>query len=206
MKLTMTGLLLGVLGWNVVPGQSRAADDEDAKLAAFFKDYLEAQFRQRPVLATQLGDHRFDHLLDDVSPKARAAWTEHARKALAELPKRIDYQKLSRPGQIDFEILKHDLTRTLWLAENTNPFETDPTATPQDLYRVIRSEIRAAFLSLAFEACALDGYETDRIDSAALTQITSAAQRAAAVSHHATQCPARINAYGEGCDCEEKPL
>ena len=44
-----------------------AADDEDAKLTAFFKKYLEDEFRQRPLLATQLGDHRFDHLLDDLA-------------------------------------------------------------------------------------------------------------------------------------------
>jgi uncharacterized protein (DUF885 family) len=104
----------------------RAAESEDAKLTGFFKSYLEESFRQRPLEATRLGDHRFDDLLDDVSPKARAAWTEQTRKTLSELPRRVDYQKLSRAGQIDFEILKHDLTRALWLAENTRPFEEDP--------------------------------------------------------------------------------
>ena len=34
--------------------------------------------------------------------------------------------KLSRAGQIDFEILQQDLERRLWLAENTRPFESDP--------------------------------------------------------------------------------
>jgi uncharacterized protein (DUF885 family) len=105
---------------------SPAADDEDAKLAAFFKRYLEDEFRQRPLEATRLGDHRFDALLDDLSPKARKGATERLRKALADLPAQVDYRKLSRPSQIDFEILKHHLTREVWLAENTQPFETDP--------------------------------------------------------------------------------
>lgn len=103
-----------------------AAEDEDAKLKAVFKTYLEEDFRQHPVSATQLGDHRFDALLDDLSPKARAASTERMRKTLAELPEKVDYAKLSRPSQIDFEILKHHLTREIWLAENTKPFEEDP--------------------------------------------------------------------------------
>jgi uncharacterized protein (DUF885 family) len=105
---------------------AQASADEDAKLTAFFKAFLDAEFRQRPFLATRLGDHRFDHLLDDLSPKARARWAEHARETLARLPEQIHYDKLSRNGQIDFEILKQDLTRQLWLAENTHPFEEDP--------------------------------------------------------------------------------
>jgi hypothetical protein len=102
--------------------------------------------------------------------------------------------------------LRDALNRWLGGADEKNPFETESAAAPQDLHRVIRSEIRAAFLSLAFEARSLDGYGTDRLDSAALAQIGSAAERAAAMSHHATQCPARASQYGEGCDCEEKPL
>src|SRR5262249_27873965 len=76
--------------------------------------------------ATRLGDHRFDHLLDDVSAKARSAWKERTAKTLTDLPREINKKKLSRAAQIDFEILQHHLTRELWLAENTNPFENDP--------------------------------------------------------------------------------
>src|SRR6516162_5234792 len=100
---------------------ARAAEDD--RLVEFFRAYLDEEFRARPLLATQLGDHRFDHLLDDVSPKARAGWAARYRAALADLPKKVDYSKLSRGGQIDYEILKHDLTRSLWLNENTRPFE-----------------------------------------------------------------------------------
>jgi uncharacterized protein (DUF885 family) len=79
-------------------------------------------------VATRLGDHRFDSALDDLSPKARSEWQELAAKTLRELGERIDYQKLTRAAQIDFEILQHDLKRTIWLAENTHPFEEDPRA------------------------------------------------------------------------------
>jgi uncharacterized protein (DUF885 family) len=99
---------------------------EDAKLEVFFKEYLEEDFRQRPLEATRLGDHRFDDVLDDLSLKARKAWAKRLAETLAELPRRIDYKKLSRNGQIDFEIWEEEMRRLLWLGQNTRPFEDDP--------------------------------------------------------------------------------
>ena len=77
-------------------------------------------------MATRLGDHRFDDKLDDLSPEARAANVERDRRALAELPRKVDYNTLSRGGQIDYEILRQHLTRAVWLAETFRPFEDDP--------------------------------------------------------------------------------
>ncbi|MFO0866074.1 MAG: DUF885 domain-containing protein [Gemmataceae bacterium] len=99
---------------------------EDKKLEAIFKTYLDEEFKKRPLEATRNGDHRFDHLLDDVSPEARAAGKARTRKMFDELPKLVSYDKLSRSGQIDFEIFRHSLKRDLWLIENTRPFEDDP--------------------------------------------------------------------------------
>ncbi len=110
----------------VLAGSVRAADSEDAKLTAFFKAYLEEEFQHRPLDATRLGDHRFDDRLDDVSPQARAADLERWKRVYAELPKKIDVEKLSPDGKIDFDILRRDLERSVWLAENTHPFEEDP--------------------------------------------------------------------------------
>src|SRR6266478_5886959 len=98
----------------------------DAGLEAFFKSYLDESFRLRPLEATRLGDHRFDSQLEDLTPEARAKWLELTRKTLAELPKKIDYSILSRPGQIDFEIFRHDLKFAEWLTQNTHPYEEDP--------------------------------------------------------------------------------
>lgn len=102
------------------------AQNADAKLDVFFKSYLEETFQMRPLDATLLGDHRFDHLLDDISPKARAKWLEHAKTSLEALEKNIPYAELSRAKQIDFEIWKNDLIRNIWLTENMHPFEEDP--------------------------------------------------------------------------------
>ncbi len=102
------------------------APGEDAKLAAAFKEYLDEEFRQRPLDATRAGEHRYDHLLDDVSPKARAQTKARWQKLLADLPGRFDSAKLSRASQIDLEIWLHSLRRDVWLAENTNPWAEDP--------------------------------------------------------------------------------
>lgn len=117
--------------WAVVGGLAAGlarglAQEADTALDPFFKDYTEQWFRQRPLAATQLGDHRFDHLLDDVSPPAREGWGALTRRTLEDLPRRVDYARLSRPAQIDYEILRHELELSLWLAENTRPFEEDP--------------------------------------------------------------------------------
>src|SRR5205085_6392576 len=76
--------------------------------------------------ATRLGDSRFDDQLDDLSPKARATGTRRTRQALENLSKEIDYKQLSRSGQIDFEILRHNLTRSLWLDEHLDRYTHDP--------------------------------------------------------------------------------
>ncbi|MHB1425695.1 MAG: DUF885 domain-containing protein [Gemmataceae bacterium] len=126
MKHTLACLSLCLFLLAVLASPLLAAENEEERLNSFFKAYLEEAFRLRPLDATRLGDHRFDHLLDDISAKARAGWTDHYRQTLAELPKKIDYAKLPRSAQIDYEIFKHHLVSSLWLVENTRPFENDP--------------------------------------------------------------------------------
>src|SRR5579862_9061069 len=107
----------------VASSSAPAQDSEDAKLSSFFKTYLDESLRRQPLQATGLGDHRFDNLLDDISPTARAGWLAFARQTLKELPKQVDYHRLTRDGQIDFEIFQHELQTDIWLSENTHPFE-----------------------------------------------------------------------------------
>jgi uncharacterized protein (DUF885 family) len=103
-----------------------SAQTEDEKLQALFKEHLEHVFRERPLTATSLGDHRFDAQLDDISPEARSRRREQAQRTLEDLPKAINYGQLSRDGQIDFEIWQSDLRQQLWEQENIRPFERDP--------------------------------------------------------------------------------
>jgi hypothetical protein len=122
MKLRIPYVLLAFFAGLLGSHGLVAVDEEDAKLTAFFQRYLDEEFRQRPLEATRLGDHRFDTFLDDVSPQARARWIERYRRTLHTLPEEINYRKLSRGGQIDFDILKSQLTYRLWLAEKAGSF------------------------------------------------------------------------------------
>lgn len=97
-----------------------------SKLDAFFRGYLDGQFEMRPLMATELGDHRFDHRLEDLRPEARARWVEHTRHTLEQLPHVVDHARLPRAAQVDYEIFEHELRKDLWMAENTHPFEEDP--------------------------------------------------------------------------------
>ncbi|MHC5537622.1 DUF885 domain-containing protein [Singulisphaera rosea] len=119
--------LLAVLGpAATLFASGRLEPVEDSKLAAFFQAYLEKAFRDEPLMATRLGDHRFDDQLDDISAEARNARLERDRKTLTELPRQVDAKRLSRDAQIDYEIFEHHLARSIWIAETFRPFEDDP--------------------------------------------------------------------------------
>ncbi len=57
------------------------------------------------------GTMRFDDRLDDLSAEARSGYLERDRRTLAELPTRVDRDRLSRDGRIDFDIFRHHLVR-----------------------------------------------------------------------------------------------
>ncbi len=119
-------MLIGALTFLMAATPVLAQPSEDDKLNAFFKNYLDKYSQQQPLAATQLGDHRFDNLLDDISPKAREGWLALTEKTLRELPRQVDYRKLPRNGQIDFEIFQHNLQTQIWETKNFQPFQEDP--------------------------------------------------------------------------------
>ncbi len=120
----MKRILMAVGLWLAIAGAR--AESTDTQLDAFFRAHLNEWFELRPVSATDLGDHRFDHLLDDLSATARERWVEHTRRTWRELPQQVNRAGLSRAGQIDFDIFTHQLQKSLWLAENFDPFVHDP--------------------------------------------------------------------------------
>jgi hypothetical protein len=126
MNKTTWMMLIGALTFLMAATPVLAQPSEDDKLNAFFKNYLDKYSQQQPLAATQLGDHRFDNLLDDISPKAREGWLALTEKTLRELPRQVDYRKLPRNGQIDFEIFQHNLQTQIWETKNFQPFQEDP--------------------------------------------------------------------------------
>lgn len=111
----------------MVPHRTLAAiAAEDQVLDRVFREYLEQAFGLEPLMATRLGEHRYDDQLDDLSPAARQKRIQHDRENLARLRQRVDYSKLTRDGQIDLEIFEKHLIRSIWMAETFHPFEDDP--------------------------------------------------------------------------------
>jgi uncharacterized protein (DUF885 family) len=125
-RATLLAIVAGTGGITLCSEGSATETGEDARLNAAFQDYLGELFRREPLTATRLGDHTQDSRLQDLSPEARVATLAFKRGVLQDLPRRIDVAKLSRDGQIDFEIFQTHLTREIWLAENFHPYEDDP--------------------------------------------------------------------------------
>ena len=117
-------------GWGLAMASTVCGSEppvsEDTVLESFFNEYLMAAFHHEPMMATRLGDHRFDDRLDDLSAAARSARSQHEIDTLAELSRRVRHEKLSRDGQIDYEIFSSHLKRLIWLDETFHPFEDDP--------------------------------------------------------------------------------
>jgi uncharacterized protein (DUF885 family) len=105
---------------------AQANSPEEQKLNDWFRSYLETVMIQEPMMATRLGDHRFDDKLEDLSEEARAMRLDRDKKALADLPKAVIYESLGRSAQIDFEILSRYLESRIWMTENLKSFEEDP--------------------------------------------------------------------------------
>ncbi|MEM8982970.1 MAG: DUF885 domain-containing protein [Pseudomonadota bacterium] len=101
-----------------------AADATDA-FAAVRDAYLDGLARYYPVTGTQLGDHRYDDRVDDVSTAGRAA----QRAWLAELKQRldgIDSASLDVAEQTDAELLAHELAAGLWQLDELETWAWDP--------------------------------------------------------------------------------
>jgi uncharacterized protein (DUF885 family) len=108
-----------------VPPASAATDQADARFDALCKRYVEEFGRYAPVSATQLGDHRFDSELDDLSAAGRARTLAWTRGVLAEL-QAIDRAQLSRSSQVDAAMLDNQLRYSIWAEEKYRDWSWDP--------------------------------------------------------------------------------
>ncbi len=100
----------------------------DSPLESFFRRYLDERFALHPTEATALGDHRFDDLMDDLSPAALEKSLVHLKQSRARLHKEIERSKLPADERINFDIFNHELEASIWLREQTQPFANNPRA------------------------------------------------------------------------------
>ena len=106
-----------------------AAKAEESTMDKAFEDLGRRYVREfpelSPVAATQLGDHRFDARLDEVSEKARTRAAEFSQKYLADLAA-IAPANLSRANQVDYALLNHSLRGDLWRFERLQEWAWNP--------------------------------------------------------------------------------
>ncbi len=123
---TIVALMLWMAGLMCAEAKKPTAASADEALLQCFKTFLDADHELAPSTASRLGDRRFDDRLENVSPEWQTQVKALYEQTRTQLQKQIAYDQLSRNAQIDYEIFKHHLDRSLWLMENTKPYANDP--------------------------------------------------------------------------------
>jgi uncharacterized protein (DUF885 family) len=106
----------------VLAGSAGASDREFEELA---NSYVDSLMRMNPEWATQLGDHRFDGELTDMSAEAIEARTRANREMLERLAK-IDPSSLDPENRVDYAILESNVERLIFQAEELREWEWNP--------------------------------------------------------------------------------
>ncbi len=106
-------------------GEARAVSFNDYALQAISKRWLDATAKLNPVSATQLGDHRFDDKLDDMSAAGRAGRRKVSQALLNAL---VKYKRasMSRANQVDAAMLENQLRYDLWANDTLQSWAWDP--------------------------------------------------------------------------------
>lgn len=90
------------------------------------KDYVDRFPALSPVQATQVGDHRYDSELDDVSETGRLARRRFHQSFLDRLVA-IDRDALSKDRQVDAALLQHSLSDAIWSNDVLQEWAWNPT-------------------------------------------------------------------------------
>ncbi|PZO66223.1 MAG: DUF885 domain-containing protein [Pseudoxanthomonas suwonensis] len=107
------------------PSAATTASTADAAFAQLAKRWLDDSMALSPVSATQIGDHRFDAELDDLSLAGRERALAFAKAMRAELD-RIAIAELSRENQVDALILRNQLDGDIFTLDTLQSWAWDP--------------------------------------------------------------------------------
>ncbi len=97
----------------------------DTAFADLSKRALDTWMQLSPISATQIGDHRYDAEIDDLSAAGQQKMLTAYKGLVADLD-RIDISKLSRENQVDAAILRNQLQSEIWSAEVLQSSRWDP--------------------------------------------------------------------------------
>lgn len=103
-------------------GDNQQADAAFTDLSA---RALAGWLQHSPINATQIGEHKYDSEIDDLSPAGRQKGLDFSKKILVELDV-LDSGKLSRENQVDAAILRNQLQYDIWNNETLQSWARDP--------------------------------------------------------------------------------
>lgn len=118
-------LLCAALIASCVAGLVACSGSADAKFESLANAYIEKVLEMNPEFATLLGEHRFDTRLNDRSKAGIDQQTEVNKEYLAKLAD-IDPKRLSPTNAIDYDIMKLNLERAVFEAEELREHEWNP--------------------------------------------------------------------------------
>jgi len=132
LALALVAALAGCQQADAPPSGSTSAASQqagdaaaDAAFADLSKRALDTWMQLSPVSATQIGDHRYDSEIDDLSAAGQQKTVAAYKALLGELD-RIDVAKLGRENQVDAAILRNQLQSEIWNAEVLQSGKWDP--------------------------------------------------------------------------------
>jgi uncharacterized protein (DUF885 family) len=106
--------------------------EADARFESIARPYTDFYLKSNPERATTLGDHRFDDRLTDYSGESVAATVAANRKTLEQLDQ-IKAEELTGANRIDIEILRENISATLFDLSELKEFEWNPMTYNQSL-------------------------------------------------------------------------
>ncbi len=122
-------LLVALSACAVTPPESAATEavpaDAHAAFARLSEDYIDTLARLDPVHATQLGDHRYDGRLPDITTAGRTQERAEWARLLDRIG-RIDRTALDREEQVDYALLDNQLRYSLWQIDALQDWAWNP--------------------------------------------------------------------------------
>ncbi len=105
MRRKIVALLVPLVGLLTVDAALAAKKAANAPLLKLFETAWQEDLADDPIGATALGDHRYDHLLTDMSVEAIAKRNQRAFTRLAALRK-IPKEKLEKADQLNYDLFE----------------------------------------------------------------------------------------------------
>ncbi|MGP1665022.1 MAG: DUF885 domain-containing protein [Rhodanobacter sp.] len=107
------------------PASQADQSQADARFAELSQKALDTWMRLSPISATQIGDHRYDSEVDDLSAAGQQKGLDANKALLADLDK-VDVAQLSRENQVDAAILRNQLQSDIWNESTLQAWQWNP--------------------------------------------------------------------------------